>query len=391
MPFDFDQIINRKNTNSLKWTVESQELPMWVADMDFNTAPVIIEAIKKRLDQGALGYSVVPDSFKESIVSWWQRKHNWTIEKEWVLFCTGAIPAISSIVRKMTTDNEGVVLLTPVYNVFFNSILNNNREVLVSELNYESGNYTIDFADLEEKLSRDTTKLLIFCNPHNPIGKVWEKKTLEKVGSLCIKYKVLILSDELHCDLTHKFFCYTPIASVSKKIEQQTITCVAPTKAFNLAGLQTSAIIVPNKLTRELVERGINTDEVAEPNVFAIQAAEAAFNEGELWLEELIIYLEENKKILDQAITTNIPEINIVPSSATYLAWLDCSQLTEDTEYLCHFIRDKTGLYLSEGEIFGGNGNQFIRWNYACPKSVLMEGIKRFEEAIKLFKEMPNC
>jgi len=388
MPFDFDQMINRRQTNSHKWNVEKDELPMWVADMDFDTAPVVAKAIQARLEQGALGYSIVPESFKKSISSWWERRHGWKIKKEEILFCTGAVPAISSIVRKMTSEHENVVVLAPVYNIFYNSILNNGRTVLTSHLQYTNNQYTIDFDDLENKLAENTTKLLIFCNPHNPTGKVWSKETLEKVGNLCLKHDVLLISDELHCDLVHKGFQYTPIASVSDEIAQQTITCIAPTKTFNLADLQTSAIVIPNKQIRRLVDREINTDEVAEPNAFAIQATEAAFNYGEPWLEELIDYLENNREYLKRRIKQEIPEIKIVPAEATYLAWLDCSAITKDTEYLCQFIRRTTGLYLSEGKIFGGNGNQFIRWNYACPRRLLEDGVDRFVNSIKQFEEM---
>lgn len=387
MSYDFDKVINRRETNSYKWDVADGELPMWVADMDFNTAPAILAAVQKRLDQGVFGYSIVSENFKNSIISWWRHRHNWNIDQSWILFCTGAIPAISSVIRKMTDENDNIVVMAPVYNVFYNSILNNNRTVLVNDLQYSDGEYSVNFIDLEEKLSRNATKLLIFCNPHNPIGKVWSKTILTQIGELCIKYNVLILSDELHCDLTHKGYKYRPMASISERIAQQTITCVSPSKTFNLAGLQTSAIIIPNEKTRLSVDRGINTDEVAEPNAFAIQVTESAFNEGEDWLNCLLDYLEKNRKLLEHQILENLPEIKIVPSSATYLAWLDCSKITQDTECLCHFIRQKTGLYLSEGEIFGGNGGQFIRWNYACPKVTLEDGIQRFIHGVRAFRE----
>lgn len=387
MSYEFDQLIDRRSTNSYKWSVTENELPMWVADMDFDTAPAVNKALQKRIDQGAFGYTVVPDSFRESIVSWWQRRHQWQIEKEWILFCTGAVPAISSIVRKMTREYENVVVLAPVYNIFYHSILNNNRTVLASHLVYRDGAYAINFTDLEEKLSQPSTKLFIFCNPHNPIGKVWDKETLTKVGNLCVKYDVLLLSDELHCDLTHKGYYYTPMASLSSAIAQKTITCVSPSKAFNLAGIQTSAIVISNDGLRKLINRGINTDEIAEPNAFAIQTSEAAFNEGEQWLNELNVYLAGNREQLHRKIQAHIPEITIVSAEATYLSWLDCSTLTNDTAYLTEFIRKQTGLYLSEGGLFGGNGSQFIRWNYACPRALLEEGIQRFIKGIQHFKE----
>lgn len=387
MLFDFDQIIDRRNTNSYKWDVKADELPMWVADMDFGTAPAVVGAIEKRLRQGAFGYNTIPDSFRESIICWWQRRHQFTMEKDWILYCTGVVPAISSIVRKMTEIGEDIVVLSPVYNIFYNSILNNGRKVLASELRYEDGSYAIDFADLEEKLACSTTALFIFCNPHNPIGKVWDRSTLERIAELCIKHDVLVVSDEIHCDLTHIGHAYIPFASISEEIADRTITCITPTKAFNIAGLQTAAIVIPNPEIRKLVDRGINTDEVAEPNAFAIQAAEAAFDEGEEWLEELREYLEQNRKFLIGSLKELVPEVQVVEAEATYLAWIDCAAITEDTKGLCASIREKTGLYLSAGDIFGGNGSRFIRWNYACPKTLLEDGIQRFVEGVGLYKK----
>ena len=387
MPFDFDRIIDRRNTHSYKWDVKADELPMWVADMDFGTEPAVVEAIEKRLRQGAFGYNTVPDSFRESIIRWWQRRHRFTMEKEWILYCTGVVPAISSIVRKMTEIGDDIVVLAPVYNIFYNSILNNGRKVLASELRYADGSYTIDYADLEEKLSRETTSLFIFCNPHNPIGKVWDRPTLERIAELCIKHDVLVVSDEIHCDLTHIGHAYIPFASLSKEIADRTISCIAPTKTFNIAGLQTAAIVIPNPEIRKQVDRGINTDEVAEPNTFAIQAAEAAFDEGEEWLEELREYLELNREFLIGSLKELVPEIQVIEAEATYLAWIDCAAITEDTKALCAFIREKTGLYLSAGDIFGGNGSRFVRWNYACPKSLLEDGIQRFVEGVALYQK----
>lgn len=387
MPFDFDQIIDRRATNAYKWDVGAEELPMWVADMDFATAPAIVSAIEKRLRQGAFGYNTVPDSFRESIIRWWQKRHQYTMEKEWILYCTGVVPAISSIVRKMTEIGDDVVVLAPVYNIFYNSILNNNRKVLASGLRYADGNYAIDFADLEEKLARSTTSLFIFCNPHNPIGKVWDRQTLERIAELCIKHDVLVVSDEIHCDLTHIGHKYTPFASVSEAIAERTITCVAPTKTFNIAGLQTAAIVIPNKEIRKRVDRGINTDEVAEPNSFAIQAAEAAFDKGEEWLEELREYLEQNRNLLVGSVDRLVPEVHVVEAEATYLAWIDCAAITDDTQELCAFIREHTGLYLSAGDIFGGNGSRFVRWNYACPRALLEDGIRRFSEGVALYQK----
>ena len=387
MPFDCDRIIDRRNTHSYKWDVKADELPMWVADMDFGTAPAVVDAIEKRLRQGAFGYNTVPDSFRESIIRWWQRRHRFAMEKEWILYCTGVVPAISSIVRKMTEIGDDIVVLAPVYNIFYNSILTNGRKVLASELRYADGSYTIDYADLEEKLSRETTSLFIFCNPHNPIGKVWDRPTLERIAELCIKHDVLVVSDEIHCDLTHIGHAYIPFASLSKEIADRTISCIAPTKTFNIAGLQTAAIVISNPEIRKQVDRGINTDEVAEPNTFAIQAAEAAFDEGEEWLEELREYLELNREFLIGSLKELVLEVQVIEAEATDRAGIDGAAITEDTKALCAFIREKTGLYLSAGDIFGGNGSRFVRWTYACPKSHLEDGIQRFVEGVALYQK----
>ncbi|ULT54520.1 pyridoxal phosphate-dependent aminotransferase [Neobacillus drentensis] len=390
MTFNFDKMTNRFNTNSYKWDVGYKELPMWVADMDFETSPAIVKAMQKRLNHHIFGYTSVPDDYYHAVAQWWEKRHQFPIEKEWIMFCTGVVPAISSIVRKMTNIGDNVLVLSPVYNIFYNSIVNNQRKVLTSELIYKDNQYSIDFGDLERKLADPETTLMVFCNPHNPIGKVWDKATLERMGNLCIKHNVLILSDEIHCDLAHPGYHYIPFASVSEEIAQNSITCVAPTKTFNLAGIQTSSIIVPNPELRKLVNRGINTDEVAEPNVFAIESAISAFTEGELWLEALLDYLMGNKQLIDQFIASELPDLQVIHSEATYLAWLDCSAITHDTKYLCEFIRKETGLYVSEGTIFGGNGHNFIRLNYACPKARLEDGLQRLKKGIEVFQHLNN-
>ncbi|MDA7027628.1 pyridoxal phosphate-dependent aminotransferase [Bacillus sp. CLL-7-23] len=390
MTFNFDKMTDRFNTNSYKWSVEYEELPMWVADMDFEISPAIVNAMQKRLDHHIFGYTTVPDAYYHAVAQWFEKRHQFHVEKDWMMFCTGVVPAISSIVRKITNIGDNVLVLSPIYNIFYNSIINNHRKVLTSELIYKEKQYSIDFDDLERKLADPDTTLIIFCNPHNPIGKIWDRKTLEKIGNLCIKHNVLILSDEIHCDLSHPGYRYIPFASVSEEIAKICMTCVAPTKTFNLAGIQTSSIIVPNPALRKLVNRGINTDEVAEPNVFAIEAAISAFTEGEPWLEALLDYLIENKQLIEHFITSQLPQLQVIHSEATYLAWLDCRAITNDTKYLCELIRKETGLYVSEGAIFGGNGHQFIRLNYACPKARLEDGLQRLKKGIEAFQLLSN-
>ena len=385
MTYDFDTPTERRNTNSLKWDVAQGELPMWVADMDFQTAPEIREAIMKRAEHGIFGYSVIPDAWYEAYIQWWKMRHGYTMERDWLIFCTGVVPAISSIVRKMTTPAEKVLIQTPVYNIFFNSILNNGRQVLESPLRYDGKEYRIDFADLEEKLSDPQTALMILCNPHNPTGKLWDRQTLEKIGALCSRHHVTVVSDEIHCDLTDPGESYVPFASVSETCRQISITCMAPTKAFNLAGLQTAAVSVPDEVLRHKVWRALNTDEAAEPNAFAVEAAVAAFTRGADWLDALRDYLYENKKLAEAYIEKEIPDVRAVASQATYLLWLDCSGLIGCGREAAGFLRRETGLYLSEGSQYGGNGADFLRMNIACPRAVLKDGLERLKNGLAAY------
>ena len=385
MKYDFDTVIDRKNTASLKWDVKDGELPMWVADMDFPTAPEIIEAIAKRVRHGVYGYSVMPDQWYEAYINWWGKRHGLAMEQKGLIFCTGVVPAISSAVRKLTTPAEKVLIQTPVYGVFFNSILNNGRQVIENPLKYDGREYSIDFEDLEEKLSDPQTSLMILCNPHNPIGKIWDRETLGRIGALCKKHSVTVLADEIHCDLTDPGCDYVPFASVNEECRDISVTAIAPTKTFNLAGLQTAAVYVHDKVLRHRVWRGLNTDEVAEPNAFAVTAAAAAFNEGGGWLEELRKYIAENKAIVADFLQNELPCVKLVPSQATYLLWLDCGEVTDDAKKLAGFIRQETGLFLSHGNQFGGNGNRFVRLNVACPKVTLRDGLGRLKAGIEKF------
>ena len=371
----------------MKWDVAKGELPMWVADMDFRTAPGIIEKITERATQGVFGYTVVTDEWYQSYQTWWKKRHDFEIRKEWLVFCTGVVPAISSIVRKVTTVGENVVVLTPVYNIFFNSILNNGRDVLESRLKYDGSRYRIDLDDLEEKLSDPQTTLFILCNPHNPVGKIWERETLERIGDLCSKHHVLVLSDEIHCDITEPGWEYTPFASVSENCRTNSITCVAPTKAFNLAGLQTAAVIVPDDHLRHKVSRGLNTDEVAEPNVFAAIAPIAAFTCGGEWLDSLRNYLWENRAFAEEYIKKEIKGISPVSARATYLLWLDCRNMSGSSTQFCHFIRSHSGLYLSDGNEYR-NGEGFLRMNLACPRQQVEDGLKRLKESVAAYESL---
>lgn len=380
--YDFDTPVNRFNTYSYKWDVKDDVLPMWVADMDFKTAPEIIEEIYKRASHGVFGYTTIPEEWKNVICDWWKKRHDFIINSDSLVFCTGVVPAISSIVRKITTVGENVLVLTPVYNIFFNSIVNNGRNILESKLIYKNNEYTIDFEDLENKLANPQTTLMLLCNPHNPIGKIWDRETLLKISELCKKHHVVVVSDEIHCDLTDPDCEYIPFASVSDWCAENSITCLAPTKTFNLAGLQTAAVMIPNPVLRHKVERGLNTDEVAEPNCFAVTAAIAAFTKGAAWLDALREYLFDNKKTVQSFLRTELPQVVLVPSQATYLLWLDCKSISTDSKELCDYLSEKFGLLLSSGHVYGENGNGFLRMNIACPRVELEKGLSRLKDGL---------
>lgn len=377
-----DELLERRHTASLKWDISGDELPMWVADMDFATAPVITEAIKRRAESGIFGYCLVPESWNEAICQWWQKRHHFDIEKEWLIFSTGVVPAISSMIRKLTTVGENVLVQTPVYDIFFNSITNNGRQIIENKLKYDGSQYQINFETLEKQLTNPQTSLMILCNPHNPIGKCWDSETLEKIGALCFKHQVLVIADEIHCDLTDPGCDYIPFASVSEQCRQNSVTCLSPSKAFNLAGLQSAAVMVPNEMLRHKVWRGLNTDEVAEPNAFAVAATIAAFTEGEAWLEDLRHYLYENKQLVKTFLAQELPQVKLIHTNATYLLWLDCNWVSANTEELANYLRQQTGLWLSSGHQYGGNGRRFLRMNIACPRSRLEDGLQRLKRGI---------
>lgn len=384
---NFDQTLDRRYTYSMKWDVAKSELPMGLADMDFETAPEIKAAILQRAQHGAYGYTIVPDVWAQAYQSWWQRRHHWHIQKDWLLFCTGVVPAISSVIRKLSTPAEKVLVMTPVYNIFFNSIVNNGRQVLESPLVYDGEQYGIDFNDLESKLADPQTTLMILCNPHNPIGRLWSQDELFQVGELCAKYQVTVIADEIHCDLTDPHAEYIPFASVSPVCENLSVTCLAPTKTFNLAGLQTAAIVVPNSNLRHKVWRAINTDEIAEPNVFAVEAAIAAFNYGEAWLEALRKQIYANKQHLIEVLHKALPQLKVIPSKATYLVWIDCHAVSDDSAVLVKFLRQETGLILNEGSEYGKAGKAFLRMNVAVSPARLNEGLQRLIRGVQIFCE----
>lgn len=378
----FDTTTDRRHTNSLKWDVADNELPMWVGDMDFPTAPCVRRAIEYRAAHGVFGYNIVPDDWAGAYISWWERRHAFTMERDWLVFCTGVIPAISTAVRKLTTPAENVVLMTPVYGTFFNSILNNGRRALQAPLHREGARYSIDWAELEKALSDPQSSLLILCNPHNPTGNIWTKEELARIGELCAAHGVTVLSDEIHCDLTDPGTHYTPFAAASETCRRISVTCLAASKAFNIAGLQTAAVCVPDPVLRHKMWRGLNTDEVAEPNCFATLAPIAAFTEGEEWLESLRAYIYENKQEVAAFLAAELPQVILTDSQASYFLWLNCAAYGLSSEEMVARIRKETGLFLTAGKAFGGTEDTFLRLNIACPRATLRDGLKRLKAGL---------
>lgn len=379
MTYDFDTLPRRRGTDAVKWMVGETELPMWIADMDFDTAPEIKEALSERLARGVFGYGDITDDWFDAYAGWWERRHGFRLQKEGLVFCTGVIPAISSAVRKLTTPAEKVVVLTPVYNIFYNSVLNNGRVVLPCPLENRGGVYEIDFDRLEACFADPQVSMLIFCNPHNPVGKIWPLETLAKIGALARRYGVTVVSDEIHCDLTAPGKGYVPFAAAGADCRAVSVTCIAPTKAFNLAGLQTAAVYAEDPLLRHKIWRALNTDEVAEPNAFAVPAAVAAFTKGGPWLEALRTYLRENRRLAEDFIAERLPAFTVTKGEATYLLWMDGTAF--GIEDLARHVREKSGLLLSGGAQYGAT-NAFLRMNLACPRSVLEEGLARLEQAV---------
>ena len=380
--YDFDKLTDRRKFDTLKWDMPEGTLPMWVADMDFECAPAIREAIKARAAHGIFGYSDVPKEYFESVADFFERLTGYRHDPEDMIFSTGVVAIISSCVRKLTTPAEKVLIQAPVYNIFYNSILNNGRVVVSSDLVYENGEYHIDFADLEEKMSDPQTTLMILCNPHNPVGKIWSKEELARIGELAYRHGVRVISDEIHFPLTDPGKTCVPFASVSEKCRMNSVTCVSASKAFNLAGIGAACAIVPDKKLHHKVWRGINTDEVGEPNAFAVSASIAAYTKCDEWLTEVREYIAENKKYCYDFIENNIPGLKVVRGEATYLMWVDASEFTDDSVRLKEEIFERTGLYVSSGASYGECGRRFLRINLATTRANVVDGMMRLKRAL---------
>ncbi len=390
MNYDFDRIVDRTGTWSEKWNIKKGELPMWVADMDFKVAPEIQEAIQKRTEHGVFGYSAIPREWSEAYISWWDKRHGYLMKREWIWFCSGVISATASIIRTLTNPDDGIIIQPPVYHVFYNIILQNNRRVLENTLILKDGYYTIDFDDLEKKMSDEKTTLMIISNPQNPSGRLWKKEELKRIGELAKKYNITVVSDEIHCDITDPGYSYVPFASASDECQDACITCLSPSKAFNVPGLQTAAVSIANPGIRKKVLRGLIRDNCFDPGAFSIDSAIAAFTKGEAWLDALREYIYTNKECLKKFIKEEISDVELVQDHSTYLCWLDCRKITDDDSLLVESIRKKTGLVLSAGSTFGEAGKGFLRINVACPRKMLYDGLERLKRGMNIGDGVPG-
>lgn len=391
MDFKFDKIIDRTNNFSAKWSEMNKNfgtndlLPMWVADMDFLTAPCIMEALKDRLDQGIFGYTTRPSSYNESIANWLDNRFSWKIKKEWLMFSPAVVPSISLLIQNLTNKNDKIMIQEPVYSPFHNTVKMNERELVISPLiKLENGNYIMDYDDIESKIK--DVKIFILCNPHNPVGRVWTLEELTKLGDICLKNNVLVISDEIHSDIIFKNHKHTPFASISKEFEQNTITCMAPTKTFNLAGLQSSFVIIPNKAYYNILDNAFSKLDIKRNNAFSLVATEAAYNYGEDWLDSLLNYLEDNVDFAIEYINTYIPQLKVNKPEGTYLLWVDFSALNIDEDTLKNALINIGKVALNSGSSFGIGGQGHYRINLACPRSMVLEALKRIEFTINSIK-----
>lgn len=380
MKFDFDTIIPRQHTNSYKWDSHGDApdvIQMWVADMDFRTAPCITEALAERVSHGIFGYTSVPESFYNAITGWFLRRHNWGIDRSHILYTSGVVPAISAVIKALAKPGEGVIVTTPVYNCFFSSIRNNGCVIKESPMIYADGRYAIDFDHLRQLAADPRNTLLLLCNPHNPGGRIWTPEELAHVADICRHNNVTVISDEIHCELTYNPGGYTPFAVIAQEYGLSYVSCVSPSKAFNTAGLQIAAIISPDSGYRRRIDRAINDNEVCDVNPFGVIGLTAAYNHGEQWLNELIDYLKGNIKAASAQFRLRAPQLTFTPLEATYLAWIDCRALGKSSCELAEEILHKGKVRVSPGSDYGGAGEGFIRINLAAPRSLVEEGIER--------------
>jgi cystathionine beta-lyase len=393
MKYNFDELINRENTACYKYDFRKDYfgteyvLPMWVADMDFKTPLFIIEAIKNRLKHEILGYTIRPDTVFKSIIYWMKKRHGWDIQKEWICISPGIVTALNIAVMTFTEPGDKIIVQPPVYPPFFSAIKNHNRQLVTNPLKLINNRYSMDFDDLEAKIE-PKVKMIILCNPHNPTGNAWKKEELIHLTEICLKHNIIVLSDEIHSDLVFKGHTHSPTATLSSEVSSDVITCMSPSKTFNLAGLSTSVVIISNEKLRRKFNTLIEKLHLGSGNIFGMVALEASYSRrGSEWLDELINYLQQNIDLLIQFLKQNIPKVKAIKPEATFLVWLDCRELKMNSEQLKKFIINEAKLGLSDGAIFGKEGIGFQRMNLACPKKILLSALERLDRAVKSLKK----
>ena len=384
----FDKGVDRRGTGSYKWDSEPGVLPLWVADMDFATAPEVVEALQKRVEGGAFGYTLVGEDYYEAVMGWFARRHGWNIARESIMYTSGVVPAISAIIKALASPGDKVIVQTPVYNCFFSSIRNNGCEVSENPLIYTGDSYVMDFDDLAAKASDPRAKILLLCNPANPAGRVWTRAELERLADICLRNDVVVVSDEIHCELVYPGYRYIPYGTLGEEYVGNSVTCVSPSKAFNTAGLQIASIITPNESFRRRIDRAININEVCDVNPFGVVGTVAAYNRGELWLTRLIGYLKANYDMMASYCRENLPDLPICRLEGTYLVWMNIEALGIDAAALEEILLHREKLWLNAGDMYGDK--RFIRWNIACPRTRLAEALRRFTRAIGNIMELSD-
>ena len=388
MRYDFDSVTPRRGTLSYKWdSAPEGVLPMWVADMDFKTAPAIIDALRRRVDNGIFGYTRVPDEYYEAVTSWFSRRHGWSIDRDMMIYTSGVVPAISAIIKALAKPGENVIVQTPVYNCFFSSIRNNGCVILESPLVRKGDTYDIDFERLELDASNPDTSLMLLCNPHNPAGRLWSSDELRRIAEICARHGVTVISDEIHCEFVFDGHHYSPFAPIADAAGCKAVVCVSPSKAFNIAGLQIANIIAPDEETRARIDKAININEVCDVNPFGVIATIAAYNDGEEWLSQLLAYIKGNYDYMKDYCERHLPDFPIARLEATYLVWMDCTALGLKSEALEEKLIEDVSLWLNAGTMYGAHdGEGYMRWNIACPRTLLEEGLERFSRFVRNIK-----
>lgn len=382
--YNFDEVIPRRGTESVKWDLAKEEgvIPMWVADMDFRTAPAVLEALRNRLEHGVFGYTKVPDKYFDAVCSWFSRRHGLNIKPEWILPISGIVPALTTIIKAFTEPGDKVIFQSPAYNCFYTSVTKNDCGLSLNPLVYKDNSYTIDFADLERRAADPKAKVFILCNPHNPSGRVWTEDELLRIGKICINNNVMIIADEIHCELTYPGHEYIPFASLSDEFLMHSITCSSPSKAFNIAGLEIANITAADESIRKKIKEAMSRNEQENINSFGPDALIAAYNESEEWLDELRSYLYANYKFMAEFISVHLPDYKILPLEGTYLAWMNITPCGMKSDALALKLLEEGKVMVNPGTMYGPGGEDFIRVNLACPKATLSEGLERIRKVL---------